>query len=79
MKGISKGDLFIMQIIGQWATSVLLHQEEMTELHQIWRIYLGWSDLKCSLCGICRIHFRGSLGTLQRARQSISSAAETEV
>lgn len=67
-----------MQISGQWATSVLL-QEELTELHQIWTIYLGWSDLKCSLCDICRIHFRGSLETLQRARQSISSAAETEV
>lgn len=51
------------------------HQIECTKFGR----YLGWSDLKCSLRGICRIHFGGFLGTLQRTIESISSAAETEV
>lgn len=46
--------------VGQSHSPRCIRRRLRVELHQIWKIHLGWSDLKCSLCGVCRIHFQFS-------------------
>lgn len=80
MKGTSSGTYYNAdyQSLGYFcfSFSYCIKRRWWVESHQIWRIYLGWSDFKWRLCGICRIHFGGSWGMLQSP--SISRAAETE-